>query len=150
MLSILFICSGNTCRSPMAEAIAKHWLNKTFGSNQIQVSSAGTHANSNQAVSPEAIIALAKHNISHEGKSQLLTYELIKEHDVIFTMTQEHFNHTQAIMAKRSMSKLPTLMMLHPDLDLQDPLGKGQQPYYELADEFMELIPSRLTSFLSP
>ena len=150
MLSILFICSGNTCRSPMAEAVAKHWSKKTFNSNQIQISSAGTHAKPNQATSPEAIIALAKHNISHVGKSQLLTYELIKEQDFIFTMTQEHLNHAQAIIAKNSMSKLPTLMMLHPDLDLQDPLGKGQQPYYELVNEFMTLIPSRLTSFLTP
>ena len=154
MLSILFICSGNTCRSPMAEAIAKSWLSKTFNTNQIKVSSAGTHAKLNSPVSPEAVIALAKHNIPHEGKSQRLTAELIKEHDIIFVMTAEHLSHTQEMITKSKMvrsktDKTPMVMTLQPELDIPDPLGKGQQPYDELADEFVELIPERLKPFMA-
>ena len=149
MLSILFICSGNTCRSPMAEAITTSWLSKRFDTTQFKVTSTGTHAKADNPVSPEAIIALAKHNIPHKGKSKRLTVELIQEHDLIFVMTKEHLKHTQEMIVKNKTEKPQIVMALHPDSDIPDPLGKGQQPYDELAGEFMELIPLRLKPFLA-
>lgn len=133
----------------MAEAVTKSWLSTTFRINKIKVSSAGTQAKPNTPASPEAVIALARHNIHHNGKSQRLTAELIKEQDVIFVMTNEHLLHTQEIIAKSKTDKMPMLMTLHPVLDLPDPLGKGQQPYDELVNEFVELIPERLKPFLT-
>lgn len=133
----------------MAEAVTKSWLSTTFRTHKIKVSSAGTQANPNTPVSPEAVIALARHKIPYDGKSQCLNADLIKKQDVIFVMTKEHLRHTQEIMAKSKTDKQPMLMTLHPDLDLPDPLGKGQQPYNELVDEFVELIPERLKPYLT-
>ena len=138
----------------MAEAIAKHWLKerddaKCSGFKDVRIASAGTHAKSNKATSPEAIVALAKHQRSHEGTSQLLTHELMEKYDVIFTMTQDHFTHTKAMIDVSTNPTSPTVLMLHPQKDLEDPLGKGQQPYDELVDEFITLIPSRLKPLLN-
>ncbi|MEO9274533.1 hypothetical protein ABFY09_06705 [Marinomonas sp. 5E14-1] len=149
MLSILFICSGNTCRSPMAQAIAQSWSNKAFKTNQITVSSAGTHATPNSPISPEALVALARHNIPYEGKSQLLSAELLQEQDIIFVMTKEHLRHTQELIVQNKIAKNHTLLTLHPEQDIQDPLGKGQQPYDKIANEFMSLIPSQLQPHLT-
>ncbi|ETX12259.1 protein tyrosine phosphatase [Marinomonas ushuaiensis DSM 15871] len=149
MLSILFICSGNTCRSPMAEAVTKSWLSTNFRTHEMKVSSAGTHATPNSPASPEAVIALAKHNIPYEGKSQLLSAELLKEQDIILVMTKEHLRHTQELIAQNKVVKNQTVLTLHPEQDIPDPLGKGQQLYDKIANEFMVLIPSRLQPYLT-
>jgi protein-tyrosine phosphatase len=149
MLSILFICSGNTCRSPMAETVAKSWLSKHFDPKHFKVSSTGTHAKMNKAVSPEAVIALARHNIPHHGKSKQLTIDLITEHDLVFVMTKQHLKHIQEMIVQNKTDKTPIIKTLHPDRDIVDPLGKGQRSYDELADEFVELIPLQLKPFMS-
>jgi len=133
----------------MAETIAKSWLSQHFDTKHIKVSSTGTRAKINNAVSPEAVIALARHNIPHKGESKQLTIELIKQHDLIFVMTKEHLEHTQEIIAQNKTDKTPIVKTLHPDRDLADPLGKGQQAYDELADELIELIPLQLKEFLN-
>ncbi|WEG13103.1 low molecular weight protein arginine phosphatase [Pullulanibacillus sp. KACC 23026] len=83
---ILFVCTGNTCRSPMAETILNH-----HGKDRAEAKSAGLFANKGQGANPLAVKALEKLGIPMgEHHSQPLTGELVDWATLILTMTQNH------------------------------------------------------------
>ncbi len=87
---LLFVCTGNTCRSPLAEAIAR----KLFAEEQLdslEVSSAGTSAVDGQPASEGARASAAEHGLDLEGfRSRALTRERIEEADLILVMEPRH------------------------------------------------------------
>ena len=86
--NVLFVCTGNTCRSPMAEAIAK----KVFGTKKYDFRSAGMITNGFNPVSENAVVALQQLNIGDisQHTSQPLTKELVDKSDYVFVMTESH------------------------------------------------------------
>ncbi len=86
MTKVLFVCTGNTCRSPMAEALLKHL--KT--SEQIEVKSAGVFAMDGNNASPNAIEALREKGIACEHQSSSLSPDLVEWATIILTMTNSH------------------------------------------------------------
>ena len=88
---VLFVCTGNTCRSSMAEALARHSLQERGILEQIQFLSAGTGAVSGDAASPQARSVLSEWGIdlsSHRARE--VTAELLKEADLVLVMTNRH------------------------------------------------------------
>ena len=83
IMNILFVCTGNTCRSPMAEAILKSKSN-------FEVQSAGIAAMTGQPTNPKAIDTLKANQIDFSGQSQQLDSELVDWADLILTMTNHH------------------------------------------------------------
>lgn len=86
MTNVLFVCTGNTCRSPMAEALLNHLKN----SDQIEVKSAGVFAYDGSDASAQAIEALREKGITCQHQSSSLSMELVDWATIILTMTNSH------------------------------------------------------------
>ncbi len=89
-MHILFICTGNTCRSPMAEGYFRSLI-EDGGFFGVQVSSAGTYAAEGDVPSSHSVRALQEYGIDiSDQRSTRLTRELIEEVDLIIAMTGSH------------------------------------------------------------
>ncbi|WP_257786615.1 low molecular weight protein arginine phosphatase [Paenibacillus crassostreae] len=90
-MRILFVCTGNTCRSPMAEALLRK-LAKERGL-KLEVSSAGVAAMEGTPISRHAEAVLRDHNIDDKIVSQPLRLSVVQASDLILTLTQSHKQH---------------------------------------------------------
>src|SRR6202044_1349980 len=86
--NILFVCTGNICRSPMAEGLFRHLV---ADRKDVRVASAGVHASPGQPPSTYSVEALAEIGIDiSRQRSQSLTDDLVARADLIFAMTRGH------------------------------------------------------------
>ncbi|MHC4108181.1 MAG: arsenate reductase/protein-tyrosine-phosphatase family protein, partial [Planctomycetota bacterium] len=134
MRTILFVCTANTCRSPLAEAIARHWIDKGRLGNPsaVFVASAGVAAVAGHPPTHEAIAALAAMGIDHDGRSKPLTAEMIRNADAVFCMTPAHVA-TALAMVSDTPEHQAKVELLDPGEHIDDPIGMGQPVYDALA-----------------
>jgi protein-tyrosine phosphatase len=146
--TILFVCSGNTCRSPMAEAITRRVLAEKLHVPEpelerkgISVLSAGSYALPGARATPQAVEALRDmgSDLSYH-RSRPLTVELIHQADMIFTMGRSHAAAVQALVPSAT-DKVATL---DPSGDIDDPIGGDAALYKTLAGQLQTLIERRL------
>ena len=140
MNRVLFVCTGNTCRSPMAEAILK---NK--GIPQLEVKSAGIYAADGQAASHYAREVLAEANIRHQHQSKQVSSEDVEWATHILTMTESHATAIRGFFPEYS-DKVFTLKEFvgasTQGKDVLDPYGGSKVDYYNTFVELKNLIDS--------
>jgi len=94
-MNILFVCTGNTCRSPMAEGLFRTMAAKA--GLQVAVKSAGVAAADGMPMSRHAQTALSKRGIKSTFASKLVQDDLIRWADLVLTMTM---NHKRALLER--------------------------------------------------
>lgn len=148
-MHILFVCTGNTCRSSMAEALARHLLGE-WGEEDVEVSSAGVFALPNAPATEEAVQALAEEGIDLGGhRARLLTAAMVHEADLVLTMTGGHKRYVLEL-APEAKGKVFTLAeYAGVGADLPDPLGRPLAVYRRYAGELRWLLTHALRRALA-
>ncbi|WP_428910111.1 low molecular weight protein arginine phosphatase [Niallia sp. Krafla_26] len=137
MTNVLFVCTGNTCRSPIAESLLKH-----INIPGVDVKSAGTYAVNGSEASTHTKKVLDENSIPHSHKSTTVSEDLMDWADFILTMTTGHkrtiidmFPHAQAkVFTLKEFAKMEG----YPDI--ADPFGGSVEQYRHTYIEIKEAI----------
>jgi len=145
---VLFVCTGNVCRSPMAEALLRHHLPP---GSPWRVASAGISAFNGDVPSAGAVQAMSEQEIElPTHRSQLLTEALVREAQVIVALTRDHRDDILDRFPAASQ-KVFLLRSFDPrsgdDKDVPDPIGSGLAVYRCCRDSIAAAIPG-LVDFL--
>jgi protein-tyrosine phosphatase len=134
--TILLVCTGNTCRSPMAEKLLQAKLEKRFAPAKpppVVALSAGTSAMAGGGASHEAMATMAQYGLDlRHHQSCPLTHRMASHADLILTMTS---GHRQAILARWPELAGKMFLLSRDGRDVADPFGGSIEVYRQSASQ---------------
>ncbi len=140
MINVLFVCMGNICRSPMAEAVFKHMVEEAGLSNQFQIDSVGTISyHVGEPTHPGTQRVLAAHGIRSHSISRQITPIDLAEADYVIVMDRDNLQDLKS-MARRTPLNGRLHLLLEfaadpPTLEVPDPYYNGSfEKVYQLVE----------------
>lgn len=144
MKRILFVCTGNTCRSPMAACMLRALLAKRGLADEIQVLSAGTYALSGAPASIGAQRAMERRGLSlADHKSQAVTSVLLDSCDLIIGLSGSHIQQLRMMYPR-----CQTPMRAFDDPPVSDPYGGDDAAYEQAACDIQRQLPALIKHLL--
>jgi protein-tyrosine-phosphatase len=142
MKSVLLVCTGNICRSPLAEVVMKRELAEKNLGDQYTVSSAGTGAWDGKPASEGAYLVAIENSLDVSNhRATLLTRELVDQSDLIFTMARHHRLRVQELGGDGKVFLLGEYAGYTGDeAEVADPYGGDIVVYRETYREMEEII----------
>jgi protein-tyrosine-phosphatase len=133
-MNLLFVCSGNTCRSPMAEALARK-IARRRGIENLSISSAGTNAWDNVPATDEALLVGMEREIDLTGhRARKLTPTIVSEADLIFVMTPGHLEQVKQLGGRGKVHVIDEYASGTTNQGVADPYGGDLEAYRRTAD----------------
>ncbi len=149
---VLFVCTGNTCRSPMAAGLFRKYLAEKLGyrvdeleSSGYIVGSAGISGARDLPARPEAIASCAARGVdigSH--RSRKLSEGLVKESSFVFVMTRGQVQQISRVWPELSQR----CVLLGGEFEIADPIGQGQETYEDCANLIESAVKERISELL--
>jgi protein-tyrosine-phosphatase len=137
-MNLLFVCSGNTCRSPMAEALARK-IAQRRGIENLNISSAGTNAWDNVPSTDEALLVGMEREIDLTGhRARKLTPAIVSEADLIFVMTPGHLEQVKQLGGRGKVHVIDEYTSGTTNQGIADPYGGDLEAYRHTADVLEE------------
>ena len=143
MTTILFVCTGNTCRSPMAACLMNHLLQEA-GLTEYRAISAGTDAWDGQLASGGAQRTMLRYKLPlAEHRSRTVTQELLDQVQLVYCVSQRH-----ADTLARRFSHLPPVRCFSPAIP--DPFGGTDEEYARCAAAMKDQLAAFLEELRTP
>jgi len=140
-MRVLIVCSGNTCRSPLAEAVLQRLLAEA-GRNDVAVTSAGTGAYEGAPASEGAFLVALESGLDLSGhRARLLTREMVGEADLILTMARGHLGRVERLGGS-ARAYLLAEYAASSDQEVKDPYGGDVEGYRATLLQLEKLLAS--------
>ena len=150
MTRVLLVCTGNICRSPLAEVIMRGELEQR-AIDEVHVMSAGTGAWEGAPASEGAYLIALEHGLDLSGHcAQLVTRDLVRRADVVLTMARHHLARVLELGGEHQTYLLAEYAgHTGPDVDVSDPFGSDLDVYRETFERLDELVRKAVDRLLS-
>ena len=128
---ILIVCTGNICRSPMAEGLIKDMLSKAMQA-RISVSSAGTHAIHGNHASDFAVQVMQTCGVDIAGhRARMLSKTMLKQANLVLAMEKNHLNYIRlmSFLSMKKVHRISEFDKTSEPYDLPDPIGGDMDQY---------------------
>ncbi len=138
MKRVLFVCTGNICRSPTAEGVFRHLILQAGLSGAIESASAATHGyHIGEPPDPRTVEAARRRGFDLSAqRARKVRVEDFHTYDLILAMDRDHLAHLESLKPKEARAEVKLFLTYHPQGTHQD----VPDPYYGGAKGFEQVL----------